>query len=63
MIKFFFNWACLRLCLKSSLEELDKWGKRELIHVIDLDQISNNHEKIWADIGKGPVNISLLIKR
>ena len=63
MIKLFFNWACLRFSLKSSFEELDKWGKRELIHVIDLYQISNDHEKIRTNIGESPINISLLIKR
>lgn len=52
----------VRFCLERSLEELDEAGERELVHVVDLDELTNDHEQVGTGECKVPVDVTLLIE-
>ena len=52
----------MRLRLERSLEQLDEAGKRELVHVVDLDELTDDHKQVRASEREVLVDVTLLVK-
>lgn len=55
--------GCLGLGVEGPVEEFDEGGQRELVHVVHLDQVAENHKQVGADVGKVAVHLALLVQR
>jgi hypothetical protein len=62
-LQFFLSRSCLGFRLKGTIEQLNETLERELVHVVHLDQIAENHKEVCTDYREVTVDFSLLVER